>query len=75
MATDARLAPARALQRKTQWGLDFVAAEHSMGFHAPQEAARLLGEAADYGGRQAQISVEKLRLDATKPATAESGPR
>jgi nitrite reductase (cytochrome c-552) len=40
------------------WRLDFVAAENSMGFHAPQEAARLLGEAIDYG-RQAQIAVEQ----------------
>jgi nitrite reductase (cytochrome c-552) len=74
-ATDAQLAPARALQRKAQWRLDFVAAENSMGFHAPQEAARLLGEAVDYG-RQAQISVEKLRLgEGTKPPAAKSGPQ
>ena len=39
-----------------------------MGFHAPQEAARILGESIDYG-RQAQLSVEKLRLEAAaKPA-------
>ncbi len=31
---------ARALQRKAQWRLDFIAAENSMGFHAPQEAPR-----------------------------------
>ena len=30
-----------------QWRLDFVAAENSMGFHAPQEMARILGEAID----------------------------
>jgi nitrite reductase (cytochrome c-552) len=68
-ATDEQLGPARALHRKAQWRLDFVAAENSMGFHAPQEAARLLGESIDYG-RQAQISVERLRLEATavKPA-------
>ncbi len=46
-ATDAQLAAARDWQRRAQWRLDFVAAENSMGFHAPQEAARLLGEAAD----------------------------
>ena len=67
-ATDAQLAQARGLQRKAQWRLDFVAAENSMGFHAPQETARILGEAIDYG-RQAQLSVEKLRLgDVSKPA-------
>jgi nitrite reductase (cytochrome c-552) len=67
-ATDAQLEQARALHRKAQWRLDFVAAENSMGFHAPQEAARLLGESIDYG-RQAQISLERLRLEAAaKPA-------
>jgi nitrite reductase (cytochrome c-552) len=69
-ATDAQLQEARALQRKAQWRLDFVAAENSMGFHAPQEASRILGEAIDYG-RQAQLSVERLRLEAAaaKPAS------
>ena len=37
---------AQALHRKAQWRLDFVAAENSMGFHAPQELARILGEIA-----------------------------
>jgi len=43
-------------QRHAQWRLDFIAAENSMGFHAPQEAARVLGEAIDYA-RQGQIAV------------------
>ncbi len=51
---DERLAPARDLQRRAQWRLDFVAAENSTGFHAPQESARTLGEAIDYA-RQGQI--------------------
>lgn len=50
---------AQALQRKAQWRLDFVSAENSMGFHAPQEAARILGEAIDYA-RQGQLEVLKL---------------
>jgi len=58
-ATAEQLAPALELQRKAQWRLDYIAAENSMGFHAPQEAARILGEAADYA-RQGQ--VEALRL-------------
>ncbi len=53
-ATDEDLAEALDLQRKAQWRLDFIAAENSMGFHAPQEAARILGEAADYA-RQGQV--------------------
>ncbi|HSR99646.1 MAG TPA: ammonia-forming cytochrome c nitrite reductase subunit c552 [Kofleriaceae bacterium] len=55
-ATADQLAAARQLQRRAQWRLDFIAAENSMGFHAPQEAARILGEAIDYA-RQGQISA------------------
>ncbi len=58
-ATDAQLAPRLALQRKAQWRLDFVAAENSMGFHAPQETARVLGEAIDYA-RQGQLAARGL---------------
>jgi nitrite reductase (cytochrome c-552) len=50
------LKEALALQRKAQWRVDFINAENSMGFHAPQESARVLGEAIDYA-RQAQIKV------------------
>jgi nitrite reductase (cytochrome c-552) len=53
-ATDEQLAPALEMQRKAQWRLDFIAAENSMGFHAPQEAAMVLGEAADYA-RQGEL--------------------
>ena len=42
------LKKAQYFQRKAQWRLDFIAAENSMGFHAPQEASRVLGEAIDY---------------------------
>ncbi|HXF95310.1 MAG TPA: ammonia-forming cytochrome c nitrite reductase subunit c552 [Gemmatimonadales bacterium] len=53
---DAELATARALQRRAQFYLDFIEAENSMGFHAPPEAARILGEAMDYA-RQGQVAV------------------
>lgn len=59
-ASDEQLAEARSLQRKAQWRLDFVAAENSMGFHAGQEAARLLGEAIDYA-RQGEVEVARPR--------------
>ncbi|HSR87686.1 MAG TPA: ammonia-forming cytochrome c nitrite reductase subunit c552 [Pontiella sp.] len=58
-ATAEQLAPALELQRKAQWRLDYIAAENSMGFHAPQEAARILAEAADYA-RQGQVEALKL---------------
>jgi nitrite reductase (cytochrome c-552) len=54
------LKEARALQRKAQWRVDFINAENSMGFHAPQESARVLGEAIDYA-RQGQIKILSSR--------------
>ncbi len=44
------LANARALQKEAQFLFDFVEAENSSGFHAPQESARILG-----------LSIEKVR--------------
>ena len=58
--SDADLQESLDLQRKAQWRLDFIAAENSMGFHAPQEAARILGEAADYA-RQGQVAATRLK--------------
>ena len=55
-ATDRDLATAREMQRRAQFYLDFVEAENSTGFHAPQEAARILGEAMNYA-RQGQVAV------------------
>ncbi len=55
-ADPARMKEALGLQRKAQWRVDFINAENSMGFHAPQEAARILGEAIDFA-RQGQIKV------------------
>ncbi len=57
------LLPALELQRKAQWRLDFIAAENSMGFHAPQEAARILGESADYA-RQGQVAALRAKAAA-----------
>jgi nitrite reductase (cytochrome c-552) len=47
-ATDEQLAVPRDYQRKAQFFLDFVEAENSMGFHAPEEAARILGESINF---------------------------
>ncbi|CAG0963670.1 nitrite reductase (cytochrome c-552) [Phycisphaerales bacterium] len=55
-AGDDNLKQARLLQRKAQFRVDFVNAENSMGFHAPQEAARILGEGIDFA-RQAQLQA------------------
>lgn len=63
-----KLASARQLQRKAQWRLDFIAAENSMGFHAPQEAARVLAEAIDYA-RQGQLVLTEQGADMKVPDT------
>jgi nitrite reductase (cytochrome c-552) len=47
-APDSELAKAQDFQRKAQFFLDFVEAENSTGFHAPQEAARILGESINF---------------------------
>ena len=62
-ASEEQLKPILELQRSAQWRLDFVAAENSMGFHAPQELARILGESIDLS-RQAQLAAEKLKAAA-----------
>jgi nitrite reductase (cytochrome c-552) len=54
--SDARLATARELHRRALFYVDYVEAENSMGFHAPQEAVRILGEALDYA-RQGQVAL------------------
>ena len=57
---DAQLQAARELQRSAQWRVDFVSSENSMGFHAPQEASRILGEAIDLA-RKGQIELSKAK--------------
>lgn len=59
-ANDADLAGPRALQRRAQWRTDLVNAENSMGFHAPQETMRLLGEAIDFA-RQGEVEAAKIQ--------------
>ncbi|HZW06651.1 MAG TPA: ammonia-forming cytochrome c nitrite reductase subunit c552 [Phycisphaerales bacterium] len=59
-ATPQQLLPARKLQRKAQWRADLMNAENSMGFHAPAESLRILGEAIDYA-RQGTTEVAKLQ--------------
>ena len=53
---DAALKTSQDFQRRAQFYLDFIEAENSMGFHAPQEAARILGESIDFS-RRGQVSL------------------
>jgi nitrite reductase (cytochrome c-552) len=55
-ASDADLAKAQALQRRGQFYLDFIEAENSSGFHAPQEAARILAVSLD-ACRSGQVAL------------------
>jgi nitrite reductase (cytochrome c-552) len=54
--SDADLAAARALHRQSQFYLDFIEAENSMGFHASGEAARILATSIDLA-RQGQLAL------------------
>jgi nitrite reductase (cytochrome c-552) len=58
-----QLAHVYDLQRKSQWRLDYISSENSLGFHADQEAARVLAESIDYS-RQAQVMALALRAGA-----------
>jgi nitrite reductase (cytochrome c-552) len=62
---DSELVTAQDFQRKAQFYVDFVEAENSTGFHAPQEAARILGESIDFS-RKGQIA---LRDGKSEPKT------
>jgi nitrite reductase (cytochrome c-552) len=54
--TDQELQQARDFQRRAQFYLDFIEAENSMGFHADQEAVRILGESINFS-RLGQVSL------------------
>jgi len=56
-----QIASAQDFQRKAQFYLDFIEAENSSGFHAPEEALRVLGESINYA-RKGQLVL--------RPATA-----
>jgi nitrite reductase (cytochrome c-552) len=60
-ATAEELKTALACQRSAQFLVDFVEAENSMGFHADQEAARLLANSLDQS-RQGERAINALWL-------------
>ena len=61
-ASEEALAEALRMQRRAQWRIDWVYSENSMGFHAPQESARILAEAMDYA-RQGQVLAHQAAPD------------
>ena len=78
------LAPARELHRRAQFYLDFIEAENSMGFHADQEAMRILALALDSArlgqlalrdpaaAARAEAERQEETRSTTAPATANS---
>jgi len=71
-ASDAQLEQARKAQRRGGFYVDFVESENSNGFHAPQEAMRILGSAIDIL-RAGQLSLRPLQT-AAAPAAAGAAP-
>ncbi len=59
-ATDAELDNVRRLVRLAQMNWDYVSAANGMGFHAPQESARVLGKAIDIA-QECRIEVASIR--------------
>jgi len=68
-ATDDQLTQGFQHQRQAMWRLDFISSENSKGFHADQEAARILAESIDYN-RRAQTLALRLRAPEAPPTEA-----
>jgi nitrite reductase (cytochrome c-552) len=57
--TAAAFKQAQRFQRHAQFYLDFIEAENSSGFHAPQEALRVLGQSIDLS-RRGQLALRPM---------------
>lgn len=60
-ATDDELLLVRKLVSKAQMYWDYIAASNGMGFHAPQESARVLGKALDLA-QECRLKTQALRM-------------
>jgi nitrite reductase (cytochrome c-552) len=72
-APEERIENARAFHRKAQFLLDFAEAENSMGFHAPQESARLLTLAVDYCRKGQKALTEQVSEASEENAPSPEG--
>ncbi|WP_426735901.1 ammonia-forming cytochrome c nitrite reductase subunit c552 [Myxococcus faecalis] len=70
--SDEALAKARDYQKRAQFYLDFVEAENSMGFHADQEAVRILGHSINFS-RLGQNALRPEGGASTAPDTRPPG--
>ena len=66
-SSNSRIPIAQGYQRKAQFLADFIEAENSMGFHADQEAVRVLGKAINYA-RLGQAAIYGAPLSPTAPS-------
>ena len=63
---DSALTTAQDFQRRAQFYLDFIESENSTGFHASQEAARILGESINFS-RKGQVALRGGSEKANSP--------
>jgi len=66
-STNPRVRAAQNYQRRAQFLTDFIEAENSMGFHADQEAARVLALAINYA-RLGQATLRGEPVESPRPA-------
>jgi len=59
---------AQIFQKRAQFLADFIEAENSMGFHAPQEAARLLANSIDYSRKGQRLLAAQSVAEAVTTA-------
>jgi nitrite reductase (cytochrome c-552) len=69
-STAAGVKIARDYHRKAQFLADFIEAENSMGFHADQEAARILAKSIDYARRGQMALRGEILPPVTNPGAA-----
>lgn len=67
--SDAGVTTAQDFQRRAQFYVDFIESENSNGFHASQEAARILGESINFS-RKGQVALR----GAIRPVSTASSP-
>jgi nitrite reductase (cytochrome c-552) len=67
-----QLETARQFQRRASFYVDYIEAENSSGFHAPQEAARIAAQAIDFARRGQRALLRPAA--ASPPATVDDAP-
>jgi len=70
--TEEEMTVARGFQRRASFLLDFAEAENSTGFHAPQEAARVLAQSID-ASRKGQLAIRGALPAATVAPQEKAG--